>query len=176
MSTAYRHRRAPRGLSIVEMLISLVIAAALLTAAAIAFSASAKAIEQNDQVMRATQAARVTMLHLLSEIRNGTVDENSTADEMRLISGTEGIIPDDRTYRFADGKLMLLTNSDETDPDYVLARNVVTTDSRFEYEITKDANNTDLVSRVAVTIVVKINGNEMRLTGTASPRQYLTYQ
>jgi hypothetical protein len=71
---------------------------------------------------------------------------------------------------------MLVTNADTEDPDYTLARNISTADSTFEYDITQDANNTDVVARVAVTIVVKVNNNEVRLTGTAAPRQYLTYQ
>ena len=66
------------GLSLVEILISLAISASLLTAIAAAFSASASVIEKNDEVFRATQAARVTMLHLLTEIRQGTVGEMST--------------------------------------------------------------------------------------------------
>jgi hypothetical protein len=164
----------------VELLMGLAISASLLTAVAAAFTASTTAIESNDEVFRATQAARVSMLHLLAEIRNGTIDENSTSTSMRLItSGTESVLPQDRTYRFESGKLNLITNSIDDDEDFVLARNVVTANpslnSHFAYDIGQDANHTDVVVRVAVTLVVRVNNNEIRLTGTASPRQYLSY-
>ncbi|HEX2973414.1 MAG TPA: prepilin-type N-terminal cleavage/methylation domain-containing protein, partial [Tepidisphaeraceae bacterium] len=49
--------RPRRGLSLVEVMISLVICSLLLTAVATAFRASTMAIEDNDQFFRASQAA-----------------------------------------------------------------------------------------------------------------------
>ena len=58
-----------RGLSIVEVMISLTISAFLLVAVAAAYNASANAVEMNDRFFRATQAGRVTLNQLLTEIR-----------------------------------------------------------------------------------------------------------
>ena len=55
--THNRLRRSRAGLGMVEAMISLAIAASLLTAVAMAFRASADAVDQNDQFFRATQAA-----------------------------------------------------------------------------------------------------------------------
>src|SRR3954470_5728397 len=64
------HSRQPRrGLSIVEVMISLTITSFLLVAVAAAYNASASAVEMNDRFFRATQAGRVTMNQLLTEIR-----------------------------------------------------------------------------------------------------------
>jgi len=62
-------RRPRRGLSIVEVMISLTITSFLLVAVAAAYNASASAVEMNDRFFRATQAGRVTMNQLLTEIR-----------------------------------------------------------------------------------------------------------
>src|SRR5205085_1130645 len=61
--------RRRRGLSIIEVMISLTISAFLLVAVAAAYSASADAVEMNDKFFRATQAGRVTMNQVLTEIR-----------------------------------------------------------------------------------------------------------
>ena len=60
-------RKSPRrrGMSIVEVLISLAIVAMLLTAVAAAFSSSAQIIETNDQFFRASQAARVSLTRMM---------------------------------------------------------------------------------------------------------------
>lgn len=177
----FKPRPPRRGMSLIEVMISLAISASLLTAIAGAFSASASAIEMNDQVFRATQAARVTMLHLLTEIRQGTVGETSTATDLKLItSGSGSVIGDNRTYRFTgapDNKLLLITEDDTTDPDYPLASNVLATDlandSRFDYELGTDASGQPLVLQVTVTIVTRVGKNSIRLSGTASPREFI---
>ena len=64
-------------------------------------------------------------------------------------------------------------NSDTTDPDYVLARNV--DDAKFQVGIGKDANNTTCVTNVSLSIRVKIGNNEVRLSGSAAPRRNLVY-
>jgi hypothetical protein len=119
------------------------------------------------------------MLHLLTEIRNGTIDPNSTSTAMTLItSGTGGVAPDDRTYKFdaASGNLLLITNLVTTDEDYPLARNVDIANSQFAYDTGPGANSTTIVERVIVKIAVKVGNNTINLTGSASPRQYITYQ
>jgi Tfp pilus assembly protein PilW len=186
MSLRHRRNLAGRlGLSLVEVMISLAISATLLTAIAAAFSASSSAIEANDNVFRASQAARVTMLHLLSEIRMGTIDPASTPTAMRLLtSGTASLkesgiasIPEDRTYRFdaaPNNRLVMVTNSITTDPDYTLTSNVDPAVSRFSYDTGTDASGAPIVERVNVTIAVKVGKTTVRLAGTASPRHYIT--
>src|SRR4051812_7948867 len=69
-----------RGLSLVECLISLAITALLLTGVAAAFRASAAAIKINDQFFRASQAARISLNQIMTEVRrcqNGVVGASS---------------------------------------------------------------------------------------------------
>jgi len=169
-----------RGLSIVEVLISLAIAATLLTAVAAAFAATSSAVEANDQFFRATQAARVSMGLLLADARRGTVDDKSTATSLRLIVETRDangdvVATDDRTYQFisAEKRLVMITNDGIDDAPYTLCSNV--SDVRFDTDVQQFANGTDYVARVIVNIKVKVGNNEIHLAGSAAPRKYLTY-
>jgi len=90
-------------------MISLAISAMLLTAVAAAFSASSEAIEINDQFFRASQAARVSMNQILTEIRRANavqVPANNKSLSMITFDNK------DRTYSFdsAAQKLKLITN------------------------------------------------------------------
>src|SRR5438552_8255528 len=113
-----------RGLGMVEALIALSIAAMLLTAVGVAFNASADAIQMNDNFFRATQAARVSLTRIMTQVRRGSVDDKSTTTNLHIITDTG----QDVTYKYVPNlqQILLVTNSDLTDPDYVLARNVTT--------------------------------------------------
>jgi hypothetical protein len=77
---------ARRGLSIVEVMISLTITSFLLVAVAAAYNASASAVEMNDRFFRATQAGRVTMNQLLTEIRRADSVGCSAASDAIIIT------------------------------------------------------------------------------------------
>lgn len=176
-STAIRLKRVRRGLSLAEVLISLAISAMLLVAIAAAFSGAASAIQTNDEFFRATQAGRVTLHHLLTHVRQGTVDAPSDSRTFRIITAEKdsGGGEEDRTYQFnpMTRQIVLITNDDLTDPNYTLVRNVA--DCTFAAEMGKDYNNTDCVARLTVSIVVTVGDNTVRLSGSASPRKNLIY-
>ena len=167
-----RNARRPRGLSLVEVMISLAIAALLLTGVAAAYSASASAIDMNDRFFRASQAARVSMHQLLTEVRRSQAVQVPSATQIDVITATA----QDRSYRFdsAAGKLKLITNESTTDPDYTLASNV--TAASFVADTEPDpSTGINRVVRVTVTVTVKIGDNEVRLSGSAAPRRSLVY-
>lgn len=173
----FRLNRARRGLGLIEALISLAISAMLLVAIAAAFSGAASAIQTNDEFFRATQAGRVTLHHLLTHIRRGTVDAPSNTRTFRIITAGNdaGGGEEDRTYQFipASKEIVLITNDDLIDQNYTLASNVA--DCTFTAEMGKDYNNTDCVARLMVSIVVTVGENTVRLSGSASPRKNLIY-
>jgi prepilin-type N-terminal cleavage/methylation domain-containing protein len=174
-----------RGLSIIEVMISLTISAFLLVAVAAAYSASADAVEMNDKFFRATQAGRVTMNQLLTEIRRADSIQVFTdhIDVIRPVAGATGgtgtRLPKEtyRTFSYDPmaKQVNLQIHYDATAPAplsplYPLARNVEAT-LFGPAEIQKDANNADIVTRVPVQIVVRIGGNEVRLSGASGPRR-----
>jgi len=110
--------KTSRGVTIVELLVSLAIAAMLLAATAVAVDASFKAYSVNQLTSDLQQRARVALHRMVSEIRNSTAHEpvNSAAQEL-FASGVEaddtGIIlfrPDGSELRFfhdADNQLLV---------------------------------------------------------------------
>ena len=175
----HRIQKSRRGLSLAEVMISLAISAMLLTAVAAAFTASSDAIEQNDTFFRASQAARVSMTQILTEIRRANAVQAPPPLGPQTGLKTLSMMTHDgkdRTYSYdtAAQKLKLITNDVLTDPDYTLASNCTST--TFDFDTFTDAGGIRHVSRVAVTIVVKVDKNTIRLTGSAAPRREQTYQ
>jgi hypothetical protein len=186
-------RGGRRGLSLVEAMISLAIAASLLSAVGAAFHASAMSIEANDRNARGTQAARVTLLNILSEVRIGIVDGDATkTDEMSVIvtdPNDPTITLRARTFKRVGSELRMFTDDDPTDDvngtpgSYALCRNV--TALKFHKQVIPDENdnNTDLTARVVVTLTVDPDtngdgvgdGHPITLTGSATPRKSLRY-
>jgi prepilin-type N-terminal cleavage/methylation domain-containing protein len=165
-----------RGLSIIELLISLAISALLLTAVAVAFSASSQVIEHNDQFFRASQAARVSMNQLLTQIRRCTTIDVANSKTINLLTDNGADISfvyDDSATNVEDKVLKLITNDVAADPDYTLASNISAL--AFTEDTAQDANGTTYTVRVAITITVEVGGNQVRLSGSAAPRRAQTY-
>ena len=168
-----------RGLSIVEVMISLTISAFLLVAVAAAYNASADAVEMNDKFFRATQAGRVTMNQLLTEIRRADSVQVFT-DHIDIIRPQPSRLPNETYRSFSydaaakQMKLQIFYVSPPApapqSPKYTLARNVEA--AMFgPAETQLDANNTLVVTRVPVQLVVRIGSNEVRLSGASGPRR-----
>ena len=164
-----RPRRA--GLGLVEALISLAIACALLTAVAAAFSATTDAMSENDKFFQATHTGRIALNRILTQIRRGLVDENSTATNLRLITETG----QDITYNYnaSTKQIKYITNTVTTDPDYVLARNMES--CAFNVEMGTDHEGNSCVARVSLVITVKVGNNQLLLSGTAAPRRNFAF-
>ena len=155
----------------VEVLISLSISVMLLTAVTVAFSSSADAVDANDEFFRAAQLGRVSLNHLLTEIRRGAVDETWSPTQLHLITEAGR----DWTYRYVpeSKQLLLITNDDTTDADHVLARNV--TACTFDVEMGVDYNQAPCVARVSVVVTVEVGNHKVLLSGSTCPRRNLRY-
>ena len=172
MSTPHAPRRA-LAFSIVEVLISLTITSLLLTAVSAAFSASSAVIQNNDEFFRASQAARVALAQMLSEIRRANaVTAAPDTHQISLITADL----QDITYRYqtgATGALKLITNDSTTDPDYTLARNV--SSCSFTSDTIVGEGGVSHVARVSITLAIEVGDNLIRLSGSAAPRRAQTY-
>src|SRR4051812_7917059 len=155
--------RRRRGLSIIEVMISLTISVFLLVAVAAAYSASSDAVEMNDKFFRATQAGRVTMNQLLTEIRRADSIKVNTYS-IEVFRPEPSKINPQETYRVFEydpvAKQMTLqihfdaTSPTPLSPKYSLARNVeAVVFGPAETQI--GANNMIEVTRVPVQLVVK---------------------
>ncbi len=166
-----RRFRPRRGLSFVEAMISLSISAMLLSAIAAAFTASAQAVDSNDQFYRCTQAGRVSLNQLLREVRLCQTIQVAS-DHMDLYTATGS----SRTYRFSsDQKQILMVLNDVTNtPSYPLASNV--TSCTFQADMAPDpTTHVSRVVRVSCTMTINVGKNTQTVTGSAAPRQALVY-
>jgi hypothetical protein len=140
---------------------------------AAAFSASADAIQINDEFFRASQAARVSMNQMLTEVRRAkAISVSASSKKMDMITYDDK----DRTYSYNNGSkaLKLITNDITTDPDYTMASNV--TSYAIDADTMTDAGGITHVVRVSITIEVEVGNNRMRLSGSAAPRRLVSYQ
>jgi type II secretory pathway pseudopilin PulG len=166
-----------RGLSIIEAMISLSISALLLTAVAGAFSASSQVIEANDKFFRASQAARISMNQLLTQIRRCSAVE--VTDNGRTIN----LITDDGrdisfTYEELDAEggqkvLKLINNDVAGSPQYPLASHL--SHVSFISDSVADEGGIRHVVRVSVTLIAEVGDNRVRLSGSVSPRRSQHY-
>jgi type II secretory pathway pseudopilin PulG len=171
-------RGAHRGVTMVECMVSLVICSGLLSAVAVAFRTSFSAVELNDQFSRATQASRVTMNHLLSEVRRATsVQVSADRTQLDVIRGEAARPPNEvyRSYKY-DGAgrkmtLQVFYQGGTSGPVYTLASNV----EGASFGPGETAPNSTVVVRVPVVIEVKVDKCTILLNGTAAPRQALKY-
>lgn len=174
-----RARGRRRGLSVVEAMISLAISSLLLVGVASAYNASADAAEVNDRFFRATQAGRVSMNQMLTEIRRAdrivTATTNDSIIIDRPVDTRMNAEEQSREFKYdAAAKAITLTiyfkKSDGTTyakGPYVMCRNV--TEAKFGPPEKDKALTVEL--RVPVTVVVSIGGNSVRLSDTTGPRR-----
>src|SRR5687768_12465106 len=161
-------RRVSRaGMSLVEVMISLAISATLLAAVAAAFSASASAIEHNDQFSRAAQAARISVNQIMSEIRKAQVGDPGTGgwvSDEQIEFTTEGGVK--RTYALdRTNNCLMMTVHDPLTPQTVRLASHINA-LRF-------TTNGDAVSMV---VTVKVGSNSATLSGSAVPRRIIKFE
>jgi type II secretory pathway pseudopilin PulG len=186
------HAPRRRGLSISEVLISLAITSMLLTAIATAFHSSTRVISENDEFFRATQAARVALNQMLTEVRRA--DAVSARDQNVSTFSVSGITANllpvcrpiayqssmefMRYYRYdPQAKRLLLyfqDGSGNLSPEYPLASNVQISPFDWEQATGKDGN--PYVSRVTIALEVAVGNNRIRLSGSAVPRRVMKYE
>ena len=151
-------KRLKTGFTIAELLISIAIAAMLLTAVAVAFNASATNYRENEEIFRTINAARQALSRITSDLRTSLPDPSSPANECTLINAAGDSI----TYRYdsTQNTLYLITNSDGQ--QYVLCRNV--TAMNFSKTPTDDGLDCKSV-QISMTVA---SGDAQRTLSTAA--------
>lgn len=171
--SASRRRRS--GLSLIEVLVSLAITAALLVAVGMAYTASAQAIEMNDQFYRATQAARVSINQIVAEVRRSISAVVSGAGDEMILTTTvkETGQGEELDYKYdpATKKLTVTVTVTGVLPvTYTMARNVASV--RFD----TGSNLAGDVTNISVTMSVESGSSQIQLNGSTMLRRELSYQ
>jgi prepilin-type N-terminal cleavage/methylation domain-containing protein len=157
-----KHRK---GFTLIELMLSLMIAAMLLTAIAVAFNASVDNYLGNKNHYTAINQARQALMRMTTQLRTSYVDPSVTALNRCRLLCQDG---SDISYHFeaADNKLYLLDHA--TNTDYVLCENV--TDLTF----TKDTNTpTGDVKNVQISITVQVGSDIQTLASAVVIRKVL---
>ncbi|HMO26787.1 MAG TPA: prepilin-type N-terminal cleavage/methylation domain-containing protein [Tepidisphaeraceae bacterium] len=170
------------GISLPELLISLAIVAVLMTAVGASYSASASAIEINERMFRATQTARIAMNRALHDLRNAEVVTVGTLAAQANSTVTDTFIdvinPDGSmvsyVYQPADRIVYLVQRDVEEEPQFVLARNVDSAVFTADVQPHPQTGHRRTV-RVTIDLIIQIENQAVRLSGSATPRRAMVY-
>jgi hypothetical protein len=131
----------------------------LLVAVGGAYSASVTSVEQNDRFFRATQAARVSMNQMLTQLRTCQA-VTVAASELDMTTATGASI----SYIWTNTTNTLSITQQLTPPQTnTIANNV-----------TACAFATDTQS-VSIMMTVQVGNNSVMLSGAATPRRMVQY-
>jgi len=147
-----------KGFTLIELMISMMIVAMLLTAIAVAFNASVDNYIGNKNHYTAINMGRQALMRMTTQLRTSYVDPSVTALNSCRLLCQDG---SDITYHFeaADNTLYLFDHA--TNTDYVLCENV--TDLTF----TKDTSTpTGDVKSVQISITLQV-GSEIQTLSSA---------
>jgi prepilin-type N-terminal cleavage/methylation domain-containing protein len=175
--------RLRRGLTMMEMMVSMSITTMLLAGVAGSFVSSANVVSANDAFFRASQAARVTLNQVVVECRRADAVQCSntgTYDYIDVIRPVEVLETNEvfRRYRYdvANRQLtMTLRYADGTDgTPRVMVRNVAAA-TFGPPQMGVDSNNATVVQRLPISVTIGVGPNAITMTGSTSPRRAMKY-
>ncbi len=184
-ATSPRFIRGRRGLGMVELMVSLAITSALLTATAVAVNASFKAYEINEEQSSLIQRSRIAMNHVLSVIR--TCQAHSPDTTALATQFSSGLVVTDTgidmynasnsliifRYDSPNQRLLAITNGSV----YTMAEGVTAFQVKMEpmrsLQSVKTGGPWDLLMRASVQITVKTN-SKTSLSGETTGKQVVT--
>ncbi|MCD4831791.1 MAG: type II secretion system GspH family protein [Anaerohalosphaeraceae bacterium] len=153
MKTNKKNMRSSAGFTLVELMLSITIAAFLLTAVAFALRASSDNYQANRDISRTINTAMQALSRITTELRTANAVEISEPNSQCSFQTSQG---QNITYLFdsSQQKLYLVTNDDTTDDDYILCENV--TQAEFTRETAFDDSMTEYVQSVQISISITI--------------------
>ena len=168
-----------RGMTLVELLISLAISSALLVALAAVFHASTRAVELNNSYFRCTQAARVTLEQIVTEVRRAdAVQVGPGCDSIQVIRPADQMTPNEIYRQFsydATAKrvtLQIFYAGNTAGPPCELAANISAC-TFGPADSGTDSNNATVAVRIPIRVTCSAGGSSVTLTGGATPRRAL---
>jgi prepilin-type N-terminal cleavage/methylation domain-containing protein len=163
MKTLTRQNKS--GFTIIEVMMSLVILAILMTAVAFAFDASVTNYQANRGIYETVNRARQALLRITNDLRIVenvalSTDEPNTQISFAVDRNDDGDCLDnneDVTYRFDSSDGTLYCDDNNAGASYVLCKNVTAaTFNRTEHEIERDTNNDGAVETITAVRDVRI--------------------
>lgn len=137
-------QKTQAGFTIIEVMMSLVILAVLMTAVAFAFDASVTNFQQNKGIYETVNRGRQALLRITNDLRTAhelplSSEEANTQISFGNDTDGDGTYDKDVTYRFDSDTNTLYYDDNITSNSYVLCSNVAAaTFERTEHQIDRD--------------------------------------
>jgi prepilin-type N-terminal cleavage/methylation domain-containing protein len=170
------------GMSLIEVIISLTITSILLVAVAVAYKASADAMNTNDAFFKASQAARIAMNQMLTEIRRADAVQVTGTTSVDIIRPAPNRLANEvhRVFTYdAVNKIItaqvFYSGVIPPSPVYTLASNVQAGTGFGPAEMGTDYDGSTVAVRVPISIVVSTGKGTVALSGAAAPRRASKY-
>jgi prepilin-type N-terminal cleavage/methylation domain-containing protein len=171
-------RNARTGLTLVEMLISLVITALLMTSVAVALKAMISAQAENSDIADVTQMSRVVLSRMMSDVRNADSISLPSSQSLSITPTTNAQGITQMTYTMSAGSLYFtqtVGGAVSAQPLIVPDANVTINSfnvSRVTFTVT---GTTTATRSVTATLNLKVGSNPLNVTASACPRRNLSY-
>lgn len=165
-----KHIKNKKAFTLVELMIALIITGLLMAAVATAFHASLTNYNANQDIYKASNDLRQSLLRMTTQLRTATAVNSTTSnDRCTLITSTGS----DITFQYVpnDAKIYLITNDDASDADYTLCENV--TAATFNKTTDIDELGATYVKTVDISITVSEGSGERTLSSAATLRKNL---
>ena len=152
----------PKGFTVVEILMVLMIMGMLLASVAVAFHASSINYRQNDEMYRAMTTARAALLRITNDIRTAdAVAVSEPASQCSMVTAAGSNIT--YLYNAGDNTLYLVTNDDATDADYVLCEGV----SSITFDRATVPDDPGKIRNVQISMTVIAGSNSQTISTAA---------
>lgn len=157
------------GFTIVELLISLVILALLMTAIGYAFDASVDSFNSNNNTYTSLNSARQLLNRITFELRNAQAVATDIATDQCSLITNDGR---DITYKYvsSEKELWLITNDITSDDDYLLCDGLL--GMEFEKQI-ESKNGIDYVKYVKISLKTEKQSSIQNLSSAVAIRKNL---
>lgn len=166
-------RTTRSGFTLVEVLMTMVILAALMTAVAVAFDASVKNYRDNEAISKTVNTARAALLRITNDIRTAqsvaVIGAGGDPDNTQCSMVTAG--GQDLTYRFEAAAGTLWLDDNDSGDSYVLCKNV----TAMTFNRATVATQPNLIRNVRITLTVtdEKGNNPQQLVAAAVVRRNL---
>ena len=163
--------------TIAELLLTLALLGVLLAGLAVAIDASMLSYRENEKIATATQAARVILNRMTTEIRTAAAVD-STSTQITIVPPDDGSGLEQIQYDYAEGALYYRRTINGATASYVLlgAGDEVTVSSfAVLREVGLDWQGTPCTKSITVRLSLLVKNETFAVTASASPRRNQLY-
>ncbi len=163
-----------RGFTLVEALLSLALLATLLASVAVAVHASLQSYTANDRIASITQASRVILSRMMSEVRSAA-NVNSSATQLTITPPDDGSGLQQIQYEYTGGQLHYRRTVNGVQSDHVLLGDGADGIVISAFSIVREDSNEGIPLSVKARLVLTKGTASFGVTASAAIRRNQEY-